>query len=98
MRNRTHDNSLEAYEALHGALGQRQAFVYHVITCHGPVTRQQIAEHLEVPINQVTGRVRELIDKNLIHEGDNDYTTGRPRATLVVGPSPFDEDGQGRLL
>ena len=78
-----HKNSLEAYDKLDTSTRQRQ--VFEVIYLFKECTRQQIAIHLDWPINRVTGRVRELIDLDHITEtGENVYYYDRPRSILKV--------------
>lgn len=52
-------------------LGRQERIVYSVIVNEGPVTRQEIDRMLSddvAKINAVCGRVRSLLDKNLVRE------------------------------
>ena len=77
-----HDNSLEAIAAIAPVTGQARIEVLKVIRENQPITRQDIAENLGWEINRVTGRVRELLDKNNIIEAGNDtsHRLQRPQA------------------
>ena len=79
-----HQNSISAYRAIESELPKSQRRVFNQIAKHWPITRQDIAARLQVPINQVTGRVRELIESGAIEEsGDAVADTGKRRALLV---------------
>ena len=78
-----HRNSLEAYDKLDTSTRQRQ--VFEVIYLLRECTRQEVAIHLDWPINRVTGRVRELLDLDHITEtGERVYVNDRPRSILKV--------------
>lgn len=49
-------------------LGERQAAVHAAIRALGAACNQKIADHLAIPVNQVTGRVFELRDLGLVRE------------------------------
>ena len=78
-----HRNSLEAYDMLDTSTRQREVFkmIYQMERC----TRQSLSRRLGWPINRVTGRVRELIDLDLVTEpGDKVYVDKRPRSIIKV--------------
>lgn len=80
-----HPNSLEAYDSIRTQLPKREWEVFRIIVMYAPVTRQEIGEHLFLPINCITGRVTKLIQKKLIAEyGHKKSPTGRRRAALKV--------------
>jgi len=60
--------SLEIYlKKIYPALGQKQAVVLHYLQDVGPPrTNEEIRMALHVPINHVTGRVKELRDEGLV--------------------------------
>ncbi|HXJ25030.1 MAG TPA: hypothetical protein VNH17_05000 [Streptosporangiaceae bacterium] len=60
--------SIEAYEDIAPTLGRRQQDVLHCITAHGPISNLGISATLGLPINQVTGRTRELVALGLVGE------------------------------
>lgn len=95
MNTHMHPNSIETYKGILDRLPDRRAAVFRVIAAHGPLTRNDIAEILCVPINEVTGRVDELRKAELVREGAKVKTkTNRPRSLLeAVPPQPV----QGRL-
>ena len=57
-------NSLEAFEKVN--LGKRQQEVFEVIESVGSITAKGIAYQMKVPINKVTGRISELMQKQII--------------------------------
>ena len=82
-----HKNSLEAYDQLDTSTRQRQVLIaaYQTYRDLKVCTRQSLAERLDWPINRVTGRVTELLERELIYEtGESLYVNGRPRAILKV--------------
>lgn len=64
------DTSLMAYDELQPSLGRRQQEVLDVIRVFGPVSNEEIARHLHLPINCVTGRVHELREKHHLVKSD----------------------------
>lgn len=90
-----HANSVETYKAIIDRLPKARAAVMRAIAERGPITRNEVAELLRLPINRVTGRVCELRDAGLIVEcGTMRTLDDRPRALLkAVPPEPI----QGRL-
>ena len=79
-----HSNSLDAIAAITPVTGQARIEVLKVIRDKQPITRQDIAANLGWEINRVTGRVRELLDKNNIIEAGNDTTHRVKRGLLRV--------------
>ena len=67
-------NSKAAYAAIAPITGPCRIEVMRVIRDKGPITRQDIGLELGWPINSVTGRVRELLDKNNICEDGKDHS------------------------
>ena len=83
--NRMHDNSLAAYEAIAESLPSARALVYRAIAARPGLTRNQIAERLNIPINRVTGRIREMIDMKIIQESSSvEGPEGKLRSTLIL--------------
>ncbi len=84
----SHRNSQAAYKSILESLPVARREVLRTINKHQPVTRQAAAEIMGVPINCVTGRVRELLEANLCHESGDILGEGnRPRALLCYGPA-----------
>ena len=79
-----HENSLEAMASIAPVTGQARIEVLKVIKENQPITRQDIAASLGWEINRVTGRVRELLDKNNIIEAGNDTSHRVKRGLLRV--------------
>ena len=79
-----HSNSRAAYALVAPVTGQARIEVLRVIRESQPITRQDIAASLGWEINRVTGRVRELLDKNNIIEAGNDTSHRVKRGLLRV--------------
>jgi len=60
--------SLLAYYDIYGSLGKRQEQVYIVIREKEAINNRMIGELLGLPINSVTPRVRELVEKGLVKQ------------------------------
>jgi len=61
------DTSIAAYEDVTPSLGDRQRVVLDVIRlAKRPVNNQEIANHLHKPINTITPRTNELVEKGLV--------------------------------
>ena len=65
-------------------MNQSQSAVYYTIKRAKTSTRQSVAAAMNKPINSVTARVRELLDKKLIKEVGYSHIAERPRAILAV--------------
>lgn len=61
------NTSREAYKSIVN-LGAKQNLVLTAIKEHKAICNYDIAEYLKVPINQVTGRTRELFQLGLVRE------------------------------
>ena len=65
------DKSITSYRDLKDILSVRQAEVLQVIQHLGPSTNRMIARYVDLDINRVTGRVKELREKGLVvYAGD----------------------------
>lgn len=71
MKTAVQQTSLWAYDSLKN-LSARQKQVFDVIEFEGPISNYDIAEHLRWPINSVTGRTKELVEKGLVEEAYKD--------------------------
>ena len=79
-----HSNSRAAMAAIAPVTGACRIEVLRVIRENQPITRQDIAVNLGWEINRVTGRVRELLDKNNIIEAGNDESHSVKRGLLRI--------------
>jgi|TARA_R110002124_G_scaffold137834_1_gene300819 DNA-binding MarR family transcriptional regulator len=78
-----HPNSLSAIDSIAPVVtGAARIEVLKVIKEQGPITRQDIGAALGWEINRVTGRVRELLDKNNIIESGDDTSHSKKRGLL----------------
>ena len=88
------ENSRKAYESIRKTLPKSQRTVFAAVCRRKKgITRQGLADSLNRPINEITGRVRELLDADLILEEGHCQKSGRKRALLVA--APLDEKIQG---
>lgn len=83
MKTDMHINSLRTWDAIQEALPKARAKVMAELCRHSPCTRQELSAVTGIPINCVTGRVRELVEVGLIYEeGDRRGESGKPQAIL----------------
>lgn len=73
MKTQVHPNSIEAYHGID--LTKRQVAVVRALSFLGNATDLQIAVHLDISINRVTGRITELREKGVVIE--NGSTEGK---------------------
>lgn len=87
-----------------GARTQREIILECIRDSAVPVNRRQIGELTGIPINAVTGRVNELMDKNadgwapvkIAHEG-RDPVTGRPCEFLTAATVIYRQGPNGQM-
>ena len=77
-----HSNSLSAYNNMVDRISGKRREVLDVIIANANVTRQDIAALMGKPINEITGRVKELLEMGAIDEVGVDTSSGRARAIL----------------
>jgi DNA-binding Lrp family transcriptional regulator len=63
------DTSLDTYIRLRNYLGEKQIEIYRYIRENSYISRKEIAKGLNVEINTVCGRVKELLQIGLVKEG-----------------------------
>lgn len=81
-------NRNKAYQSIIEELSEKRAMVYQAVKELGKCTAQTIAFTLRVPINEVTGRVRELKDRYLIIEdGSTESSRSGKQHTVYRLPS-----------
>ncbi len=85
---RMHSNSMTAYRKMLDRLPAARRLIMQAIIKHGPITRQGVGEKLGIPINQVTGRVRELLDHGAIVECGSITVDKKKRALLKANKAP----------
>lgn len=56
--------SIDSYYAIDD-LCDRQRGVYLAIRENGPITNRELSQLMNIPINSITGRVRELVQRNM---------------------------------
>jgi predicted HTH transcriptional regulator len=78
-----HQNSVDAYKSIRESLSEKQTKVLAIVERNPFITRQSVAERLGWQINQVTGRVKELLLVGAIEESGKIIVNGRSRAILV---------------
>lgn len=90
MQTKLEDNiqntSMEAYYSILGELGDRQQQVLDIIKKYPNISNHEISNILDIPINSVTPRVKELRDLGLVVFCDIklDRTTNRNVMTWKV--------------
>ena len=77
-----HSNSISAYNEMVETIKGKRRDVLDVIIRNKAVTRQDIARIMNKPINEITGRVKELLEMGAIDEVGVDASSGRSRAIL----------------
>lgn len=77
-----HGNSIDAYNQMVDTIKGKRREVLNVVIRNKRVTRQDIARIMGKPINEVTGRVKELLEMGAIDEVGVDTSSGRSRAVL----------------
>jgi len=77
-----HSNSLNAYNEMVNTIKGKRRDVLDVIIRNKAVTRQDISRIMDKPINEITGRVKELLEMGAIDEVGVDTSSGRSRAIL----------------
>ena len=84
-RQMVRQTSLMAYEQHINAVSQRDKIFCLIRNTVGGITRQEIAQITNIPINAVCGRVKELLDNRIIKEnGVRKNKTGRHAYVLEV--------------
>lgn len=79
------ETSREAYQSIKKKLNHNQGIVYRALKAQSRASREQLAEKLDWPINEVTPRVRELIDYGMVTtDGRMVAKSGKSVEALVV--------------
>jgi chromosome segregation and condensation protein ScpB len=86
---RVAETSIKAYweEKIGRRLGQQAAEVLDAVYVFGPCTRSELSRRTAIPINAICGRVRELLDAELLKESGSptrDPVTGKLVKVLQV--------------
>lgn len=73
------ETSRQSYKKLQIVIGHMQMLVLEGVAQHGPVNNRELARKLDLSINQVTGRMRELFKKGFIKSvyKEKDWLTDR---------------------
>jgi predicted HTH transcriptional regulator len=80
-----HDNSLTTYISITPELSKRQWEVLQVFKDGKEHSDREVAQILDLEINQITGRIGELIKKEKIVEvGKIKEETGKPRRLCQI--------------
>lgn len=61
-----HPNSIEALKKKRGKLNGRKLQIYNYLRNVNPATNNEISRALNIPINSITGRVKELREEGLV--------------------------------
>jgi DNA-binding MarR family transcriptional regulator len=76
------ETSKQAYESIKEELGERQKQVLSVLEILGTANNRQISNHLKLPINSITPRIKELRDKKYVGVSKVDIDTLTNRKTI----------------
>lgn len=77
--------SKEAYQSVKKKLGLKQSIVYSTLKAKGRASREELCDLLGWPINEITPRVRELIDYGMIvKQGRTISKSGKSVEALVI--------------
>jgi predicted transcriptional regulator len=83
-----HTNSIQTYRGLKAnkQLSPKRQKVYDAIKTMGKATNKEIASFMGIPINEVTGRVSELVQSGKIKEAGTAICviTGKPNALWEI--------------
>lgn len=60
--------SIEAYEKIKPTIGKRQREVLELLMRVGALNNTEISQWLNLPVNRITPRVKELREKGLVEE------------------------------
>lgn len=65
--------SLEAFWSVTN-LSSRQEAVKNILSLYGPLSNLEIANKLNMPINSITPRTNELVEKGVVEEAHRDIS------------------------
>ena len=75
--------STESYIKLRNTLGVKQGMVYDVLREIGPCSNRELAEHMNLPINTITPRIKELRDKEMVVEDGKGFDPKTKRKVIL---------------
>ncbi|KKN59959.1 hypothetical protein LCGC14_0537090 [marine sediment metagenome] len=70
MNTKMQQTSLDAYVDIQSELPSRKERVLNALGSIGPMSNKQLSVELDIPINQVTGRMRELVKAEDVYKYD----------------------------
>lgn len=96
MKTQMQQTSLDAYESIKPELPGRKEQVLNALGSIGPMSNMQLSIELDLPINQVTGRTRELVKARRVYKYDKvlDLISNLPVIRWAMVP----ESGQLKIL
>ncbi|KKN10334.1 hypothetical protein LCGC14_1037720 [marine sediment metagenome] len=96
MNTQMQQTSLDAYEGIKPELPGRKERVLNALGSIGPMSNAQLSVELDIPINQVTGRTRELVRAGRVYAYDKvlDLISNYPVIRWAVVPA----NGQLKIL
>ena len=88
--------SLDAYESIKPELPTRQQQVLNALGSIGPMSNRQLSVELDLDINQITGRTRELVKLRSVYKYDKilDLISNLPVIRWALVP----KNGQLKIL
>ncbi len=84
------ETSKQAYKKVNHKLGRMQSKVYKALKELGRATDLQLADFLDLPINEVTGRRNELVDYGMVVESGRLFNKTGHTAKAWVITDPVD--------
>ena len=76
--------SLIAYSGIIRKLARSQYGVLKCIQASGPITNKEISELMNLPINKITGRCKELRDRKLVRQHGIKISEGYSAKTWIA--------------
>lgn len=88
MNTQMQQTSLDAYESIKPELPGRKEQVLNALGSIGPMSNKELSIMLNLPINQITGRTRELVKAGRVYKYDKvlDLISNYPVIRWAVVP------------
>lgn len=84
-------NRNAAFEKIAPELPEKRKRVFQALKAHEPCTREELARFMRLSINEVTGRITELRDQNvLVKENTSVKRHGHSQTLLETFKDPFE--------
>jgi DNA-binding MarR family transcriptional regulator len=77
--------SIKSYQSIVDSIGSRQSQVLATLKKFGHLSNREISEKLGIPINQITPRTNELVQKGLVYHAGYQEDRLSKRTVMVWG-------------